>query len=65
VLQLLCKYFTLYSFHLAMSLRQNKDKLRGHCFIVQNPNIPAVQIVMLHHFPTSPLHTGKIKRLVS
>src|SRR4030065_1392882 len=31
---------------------------------VQNPNIPAAQIVMSPHFPTSPLHTGKIKRLV-
>src|SRR4030067_493941 len=30
---------------------------------VQNPNTPAVQIMMLHHFLTSPLHTGKIKRL--
>src|SRR4030065_1616703 len=32
---------------------------------VKNPNIPAVPIMMLHHFLTSPLHTGKIKRLVS
>src|SRR3972149_5505400 len=32
---------------------------------VQNPNIPAVPIMMSPHFPTSPLHTGKIKRLVS